>query len=67
MTAPPKNTLIGGISLKNNHTQIGAHKVSINIKSPTVADSTVLDPIVIQIKPNAIGGLREENPSKDHV
>ena len=53
MIAPPKNTLIGGISLKNNHTQIGAHKVSINIKSPTVADSTVLDPIVIQIKPNA--------------
>ena len=50
MTVPPINTLIGGISFKNNHTQRGAHKVSINIKIPTVDDSTVLDPIVIQIK-----------------
>ncbi len=62
MIAPPKNTLIGGISLKNNHTQIGAHKVSINIKSPTVADSTVLDPIVIQIKPNANWGTPRRKP-----
>ena len=37
MTAPPKNTLIGGISFKNNHTHKGPHKVSINISKPTVA------------------------------
>ena len=47
MTTPPINTLNGGISFKNNHTQRGAHKVSINIKIPTVADSTVLDPIAV--------------------
>ena len=47
---PPRNTLKGGISFKNNHTQRGAHKVSINIKSPIVAELTVLDPIVIQMK-----------------
>ena len=64
MTVPPMNTLIGGISFKNNHTQIGAHKVSINIKIPTVADSTVLDPIVIQINPNANWGTPNKNPIK---
>ena len=62
MTAPPINTLIGGISLKNNHTQRGAHIVSINIKIPTVADSTVLDPIVIQIKLTANCGTPRRKP-----
>ena len=62
MTVPPMNTLIGGISFKNNHTQRGAHKVSINIKIPTVADSTVLDPIVIQIKPIANCGTPRRKP-----
>ena len=64
MTAPPINTLIGGISFKNNHTQRGAHKVSINIKIPTVADSTVLDPIVIQIKLTANCGTPRRKPNQ---
>ena len=62
MIAPPISTLIGGISFKNNQTHTGANKVSVNIKSPTVADSTVLDPIVIQIKPNANWGTPKKNP-----
>ena len=56
ITAPPRNTLIGGTSFKKIQTQSGAHKVSISIKIPTVADSTVLDPIVIHIKLIAIIG-----------
>ena len=64
MTVPPMNTLIGGISFKNTHTQIGAHKVSINIKIPTVADSTVLDPIVMHIKPRANCGTPNKKPIK---
>ena len=59
---PPRNTLKGGISFKNNHTQRGAHKVSININNPTVAESTVLDPIVIQIKLNANCGTPRRKP-----
>lgn len=50
---PPINTLNGGISFKKNHTQIGANKVSVNIKSPIVVEGVVLDPIVIQINPKA--------------
>ena len=50
---PPINTLIGGISFKNIHTQTGAKSVSVNISRPTVVEAVVLDPIVIQIKPNA--------------
>ena len=51
MTVPPRNTLIGGISLRNSHTHSGPQSVSINIKRPTVAEGVVLDPIVIQINP----------------
>ena len=51
MTAPPMNTLIGGISFKNNHTHKGPHKVSINISKPTVAEAVVLEPMVIHINP----------------
>ena len=58
------NTLNGGISFKNNHTQRGAHKVSININIPTVDDSTVLDPIVIQMKLTANCGTPRRNPIK---
>ena len=47
ITHPPINTLKGGISFKNNHTQIGANKVSVNIKRPIVVEGVVLDPIVI--------------------
>ena len=53
ITAPPINTLKGGISFKNTQTQIGAQRVSININSPTVAEAVVLEPIVMQIKPSA--------------
>ena len=53
MTNPPMNTLIGGISFKNNHTQIGANKVSVNINKPIVVEGVVLDPIVMQINPKA--------------
>ncbi len=62
MTVPPIKTLKGGISLKNNHTHIGAHKVSISINKPTVADSTVLEPIVMQIKLNASCGTPKKKP-----
>ena len=62
MIAPPINTLIGGISFKNNHTQTGANKVSVNIKSPTVVDAVDLDPIVIQIKPKASWGTPRKKP-----
>ena len=53
ITTPPINTLIGGISLRNNQTHRGPHSVSINIRRPTVAEAVVLDPIVMQINPNA--------------
>ena len=53
ITHPPISTLKGGISFKNNHTQIGANKVSVNIKRPIVVEGVVLDPIVIQINPKA--------------
>ena len=62
ITAPPIKTLKGGISLKNNHTHIGAHKVSISINKPTVAELTVLEPIVIQIKLNANCGTPKRKP-----
>ena len=64
MTAPPINTLIGGISFKNNHTQIGAHKVSINISKPTVAEAVVLEPMVMHINPSASWGTPNKNPIK---
>jgi hypothetical protein len=53
ITIPPINTLNGGISFKNNHTQIGANKVSVNINSPIVVEGVDLDPIVMQINPKA--------------
>ena len=53
ITAPPINTLKGGISFKNNQTQIGPQIVSDSIKRPIVADAVVLEPIVMQIKPIA--------------
>ena len=56
------NTLNGGTSFKNNHTHKGAHNVSINIKTPTVDDSTVLDPIAIQIKLKASWGTPRRKP-----
>ena len=51
ITEPPIKTLTGGISFKNNHTQIGAKIVSVSINKPIVTERVVLDPIVIQIKP----------------
>ena len=60
--APPKNTLNGGISLKNNHTHIGAHNVSESIRSPIVAEGVDLDPIVIQINPKANCGTPRKKP-----
>ena len=45
ITAPPINTLKGGISFKNSQTHKGPQRVSISIKRPTVADAVVLDPI----------------------
>ena len=62
MIKPPTKTLRGGTSFKNNHTQIGAQIVSININNPTVAESTVLDPIVIQIKLTANCGTPRRKP-----
>ena len=53
ITAPPINTLKGGISFKNSQTQMGAQRVYININSPTVAEAVVLEPIVMQINPSA--------------
>ena len=50
--APPINTLEGGISLRNSQTQRGAKTVSVNINKPIVTDLVVLEPIVIQMKPN---------------
>ena len=49
---PPINTLKGGISLRNNHTHKGAQIVSTSINNPIVTDLVVLDPMVIQTKPN---------------
>ena len=41
ITHPPKSTLKGGISFKNNNTQIGANNVSVNIKRPIVVDGEI--------------------------
>ena len=62
ITDPPKNTLTGGISFKNSHTQRGAHSVSDSIKIPTVTALVVLDPMVMQIKPKANWGTPNKNP-----
>lgn len=64
MINPPIKTLEGGISLRNNHTQIGPKSVSVNIKSPIVVEGVVLDPIVIQIKPKANCGTPRKKPIK---
>ena len=61
---PPISTLNGGISFKNNQTQIGANKVSVSIKRPIVAEGVVLDPIVIQINPKASCGTPRKKPIK---
>ena len=64
ITAPPTNTLKGGISFKNSQTHIGAHKVSESISNPIVVEGVDLDPIVIQIKPNANCGTPRKKPIK---
>ena len=51
---PPINTLVGGISLKNSQTHIGANIDSISINKPTITAGVVLEPIVIKIKPKII-------------
>ena len=53
MMKPPIKVLTGGISFKNNKTHIGAHIVSVSIRSPIVAEGVDLEPIVIQINPKA--------------
>ena len=53
ITLPPIITPKGGISFKNNHTQTGANKVSVNIRRPIVVEGVVLDPMVMQINPKA--------------
>ena len=62
MMVPPINTLKGGISLRNNHTQNGAKIVSVNISRPTVTDRVVLDPIVIQMNPKLSCGTPNKKP-----
>ena len=59
---PPINTLEGGISFKNNHTHIGAKRVSISINKPIVADRVVLEPIVIHTKPKVSCGTPKRKP-----
>ena len=61
---PPINTLKGGISFINNHTHKGAQIVSVSINKPIVTERTVLEPIVIQIKPNPSWGTPNKNPIK---
>ena len=58
------NTLKGGISFKNSQTHIGAHNVSESIRRPIVVEGVDLDPIVIQINPNASCGTPRKNPIK---
>ena len=53
MIKPPIKVLIGGISFKNSQTHIGAHIVSVSIRSPIVAEEVDLEPIVIEINPKA--------------
>ena len=64
MQKPPINALTGGISFKNSHTQIGAQRVSDNIKIPTVVARVVFDPIVIHINPKANCGTPSIKPIK---
>ena len=64
MTAPPINTLKGGISFKNNQTQIGPKSVSVSINKPIVAEAVDLEPIVMQINPRANWGTPNKNPIK---
>ena len=59
---PPINTLKGGISLRNNHTHKGAKIVSTSINNPIVTDLVVLDPMVIQTKPNVSWGTPNKKP-----
>ena len=61
---PPINTLKGGISLRNNHTHKGAKIVSTSINNPIVTDLVVLDPMVIQTKPNVSWGTPNKKPMK---
>ena len=64
ITAPPINTLNGGISFKNSQTHIGAHNVSESIRIPIVVEGVDLDPIVIQINPKANCGTPRKKPIK---
>ena len=50
---PPINAVVGGVSFKNNQTQKGTNKVSVNIKIPTITAGVLLAPIVTAIKPKA--------------
>ena len=59
--APAINTLVGGISLKNNHPQIGPNILSVNINNPTVAAGVVLEPMVTKINPKANCGTPKRN------
>ena len=58
------NTLKGGISFRNNHTHKGAKIVSVSINKPIVTERTVLEPIVMQIKPKPSWGTPNKNPIK---
>ena len=49
---------------KNIQTHIGPNKVSVNISNPIVAEGVVLEPIVMQIKPNASWGTPRKKPIK---
>ena len=61
---PPKTTLKGGISFKNSHTHKGPQRVSISISNPTEAEDIDLEPMVMQINPNANCGTPNRNPMK---
>ena len=64
MIIPPTSTLIGGISLKNIQTHIGANIDSMSINKPTITAGVVLEPIVIKIKPKANWGTPSKNDNQ---
>ena len=59
---PPINTLNGGISFKNIHTQKGPSKVSVNISNPTTTAGVDLAAITMQIKPKACWNVPNKKP-----
>ena len=62
MIPPPIITLMGGISLINNHAHNGPKTASVNIKIPTTAAGVFWDPIVIIINPKPIWKVPAKNP-----